>query len=233
MRLKKTVFTTIGPLFVLLAMVFTSIAGYAQEPQRQRPPDPYMVVVPVRDAQEIATDLDNAMVTRQLAIYRNTQAVGRLRQIASAIDTRESSVDDIKDRKDDAKDDNRKSEETSLKVEEKANKKAIDLLKRLRGLREAEVDVAKSEEDHADMSIRVLQLESEMQQKRAEHNWPSIAGTGNLTQNTAYQILAKLEMNLLELQKDLASETQEVASKQKHVVDQRMKLHKAQFELGL
>ncbi len=230
MGLRKTVFTAIAPLSVLLAIVLTATPGYAQ-PLLQV--DPYMVVVPVRSAQEIATDLDNAMVTRELAIHRNAQAVERLSRIASAIAGRESSVDDIKDRKDDAKDDNRKSAEASLKIEEKANKKAIDLLKRLRGLREAEVDVAKSEEDHADMSIRVIQLESEMQQKRAENNWPSKAGTGNLSQNTAYQIIAKLEVNLLELQKDLANATHKVASKQKDVVERRMELHKAQFELGL
>jgi len=230
MRLGKTVFATIGSLSVIFAIVLMATTGHAQ---RLLPADPHMVVVPVRSAQDIATDLDNAMVTRQLAISRNSQAVERLSQIAGAIASRESSVDDIKDRKDDARDDNRKADEKSLKIEEKASKQAIDLLKRLRGLREAEVDVAKAEEDHADRLIRVLQLENEMQQKRAENSWPLMTGGGDLTQNTAYQVLNKLEVNLLELQKELASATQKVASKQKDVVDQRMKLHKAQFELGL
>lgn len=230
MRLKKTAFRMRGPLSVCLAIALTATLGFAQP---LLPADPYMVVVPVRSAQEIATDLENATVTRQLAIHRNMQAVERLKQIASAIESRESSIDDIKDRKDDAEDDNRRSEEKSLKIEEKANKKAIDLLKRLKSLREAEVDVAESEEDHADLMILVLQRESDLQQKRSEYNWPTIAGTGDLSRNTASQVLNELEVDFLELQKDLASATQNVASKQKKVVEQRMKLHEAQADLGL
>lgn len=233
MSLKKTAFKTIGLSSVMLAIVLIANAGYGQGLRRPLPPDPHMVVVPVRSAQEITTDLENAMVTRQLAIHRNEQAVARLQQIAGAIDSRESSIDNIKDRKDDANDDNRKSEEKSLKIEEKANKQAIDLLKRLKSLREAEVDVAKSEEDHADMMIQVLQRESDLQQKRSDYEWPSIAQSGDLTRNTASQVLGELEVDLLKLQKKLASATQNVASKQKKVVEQRMKLHEAQTKLGL
>jgi len=233
MRLKKTAHRTTGPLTVCLAIVLTAISGYAQELQRPLLADPYMVVIPVRSAQEIATDLENARVTRQLAIHRNMQAVERLKQIASAIESRESSIDDIKNRKDNSKDVKHTSEETSLKIEEKANKQAIDLLVRLKDLREAEVDVAESEEDHADMTILVLQREADLQQKRSEYNWPSIASTGNLARNTASQVLSELEVDLLELQRNLASATETVASKQKKVVEQRMKLHKAQVKLGL
>jgi vacuolar-type H+-ATPase subunit I/STV1 len=233
MKMKNALIVTIASAFVTLAIVLTSVSGFAQEYQRPLPADPQMVVVPVRSAQEISTDLENARITRQLAIHRNMQAVERLKQIAGAIESRESSIDNINDRKDDAKDNQRESEEKSLKIEEKANKKAIDLLKRLKSLREAEVDVAESEEDHADLTILVLQREGDLQEKRSEYNWPSIASTGDLARNTAAQVLRELEVNLLELQKDLASATQNVASKQKKVVEQRMKLHEAQSELGL
>ena len=233
MKMKNTVILMIASAFVLLAIVLTANSVMAQDYQRSLPADPQMVVVPVRSAQAIATDLANATASRQLALLHNMQAVERLKQIASAIDSRESSIDQIKNRKDDAGDDNRKSEEKSLKIEEKANEKAIDLLKRLKNLREAEVDVAKSEEDHADVAILVLQRESDLQEKRSEYNWPSIASTGDLARNTASEVLRELEVNLLELQKDLASATQNVASKQKKVVEQRMKLHEAQTKLGL
>nr|MBN2278792.1 hypothetical protein [candidate division Zixibacteria bacterium] len=233
MRYRERVFTTIGFLSVLLAIILSAIVGYAQGPQRPLPADPHMVVVPTRSAQEIVTELENARVTRQLAINHNMQAVERLEQIAGAIESRESLIDDIKDRKDNAKGGKHKSEETSLKIEEKANKQAIDLLKRLKDLREAEVDLAESEEDHADMMILVLQRESDLQQKRSEYDWPSIANTGDLARNTASQVLSELEVDLLELQKELASATEKVASKQKKVVEQRMKLHEAQTKLGL
>ncbi|MCB2229861.1 hypothetical protein KQH82_04030 [bacterium] len=233
MRLKHTMFATIGSVILLLATVLTTTATYAQETWRSFPADPHMVVVPVRSAQEIATDLANATATRQVAILHNMQAAERLRQIASAIASRESFIDDINNRKDDANDDNRESMEASLKIEAEANKRAIDLLKRLKDLREAEVDVAVSEEKHADMKILVLQRESDLQQKRSEYNWPSIASTGNLARNTASQVLKELEVDLLNLQKDLASATQNVASKEKKVVEERMKLHEAQTDIGL
>jgi len=235
MSSNRTMHTTIGSLSVFLVIILISIMssdGFAQRTQYLFSSDPSMVVIPVRSAQDIATDLENATTTRQLAIHRNMLAVERLRQIASAIDSRESSIDEIKDRKDDAEDDKRESDETSLKIEEKANKQAIDLLKRLKSLREAEVDVAESEEDHADMAILVLQRESDMQQKRSEYDWPLIVNTGDLARNTASQVLKELEVDLLELQKKLASATKKVASKQKKVVEQRMKLHEAQADLG-
>lgn len=233
MKMKNTVIRTITSAFVLLAIVLTTGSTMAQNYQHPLPADPHMVVVPLRSAQEIATDLANATATRQVAILHNMQATDRLRQIAGAIDSRESAIDNINDRKDDAKDDNRKSEEQSLKIEEQANKQAIDLLKRLKSLREAEVDVAKSEEEHADKMILVLQREGDLQQKRSDYNWPSIASTGDLNRNTASQVLKELEVDLLELQKELASATQNVASKQKKVVEQRMKLHEAQTDIGL
>jgi hypothetical protein len=231
MNTKTGTLRSIG--FIILSFSVLASTNYAQNPYWQRSADPHMVVVPVRSAQEIATDLENARVTRQLVIQHNMQAVERLEQIARAIDSRESSIDNINNRKDDAKDDNRKSEETSLKIEEKANKQAIDLLKRLKDLREAEVDLAKSEEDHADKMILVFQRESDLQYKRSEYNWPSIATTGDLARNTASQVLSELEVDLLELQKKLASATEKVASKQKKVVEHRMKLHKAQVKLGM
>jgi hypothetical protein len=222
-----------GYIVLFFSIAAIASTNYAQKPYWPSSADPDMVVVPVRSAQEIATDLGNATATRQLAINHNMQAVERLRQIAGAIENRESLIDDINDRKDDANNGKQKSEEKSLKIEEKANKEAISLLKRLKDLREAEVDVAKSEEDHADMMILVLQRESDLQQKRSEFDWPSIVNTGDLSRNTASQVLSELEVDLLELQKKLASATEKVASEQKKVVEQRMKLHQAQVNLGL
>jgi len=233
MRPQKTTFKSLGSLALFFAIVLAAIAGYAQNPRRPVPADPLMVVIPVRSVQEITTDLENAEATKQLAIDHNAQALNRLKEIANAIDQRENSIDDFDRRKDDAKDNNQEMAEASLKIEAKANKEAIDLLKRLRELREAEVEVAKVQEDHADVSIRVLQTERELQNKRIEYGWQSLRGAGDLTENTGYQILNKLEVNLLELQKKLAEATKKVASKQEEVVEKRMKLHKAQLKLGI
>jgi hypothetical protein len=232
MRSNDKTLKLIGSLSLFLAIMLSAVSAYAQA-QWPLPADPLMVVIPVRGIEEIATDLDNAMDTKQLAMYRNAQAVDRLAKIATAIDSREASVDDMNRRKNSAKDNKRDAEETSLKIEAKANKQAVDLLKRLRDLRKTEVEAAKIEEDHADLTIRVFQLESELQSKRSEYGWQSFGGAGDLTQNTAHQVVDELEVSLLKLQEKLANTTKDVASKQKDVVKRRMKLHEAQLKLGI
>jgi len=232
MRSKVNTPRSIGAAGLFFAIMLTAVSVQAQS-LRSPATDPLMVVIPWRSADEIATDMNNAKDTKQLAMNRNAQATERLTQIASAIGGREASVDNINDRKDAAKDSKRDSEAMSLKIEAKANKNAVDLLKRLRDLRETEVDMAKLEEEHADMTIRGLELESDLQGKRSDYGWQSYEGAGVLTQNTSSQVLDELEVSLLKMQEKLADKSQDVASKQKDVVKRRMKLHEAQLKLGI
>jgi len=220
-------------LIILFAVTLPGHSGYAQQTYWQRQADPQMVVIPVRSMQDITSDLENAIAVKQLAVSRNSQAVVRLRDIASSIKDREALIQDLDRRRDEAKDNNRKSEETSLKIESEANEKAIKLLERLRDLRKAEIDEAEVGEERADLTIRVFQLESELQGRRSEYNWQSSGSQTQLTHNTAYKVISELEVELLQLQMELAKSTQELASKQKDVVNRRTKLHEAQQELGI
>lgn len=223
---------SIGAAGLFFAIMLTAVSVQAQS-QWSPATDPLMVVIPWRSADEVATDMSNAKDTRELAMKRSAQATERLTQIAGAIGSREASVDDINDRKDAAKDNKHKSEAMSLKIEAKANKNAVDPLKRLRDLRETEVEVAKLETEHADMTISSLEVESDLQGKRSDFGWQSYEGAGALTQNTSSQVLDELEVSLLKMQEKLADKSQDVASKQKDVVKRRMKLHEAQLKLGI
>ncbi|MCB2229845.1 hypothetical protein KQH82_03950 [bacterium] len=218
-------------LFMSVAIAATSVNSQTQYWQRSA--DPRMVVVPDRSAEDITTDLDNAIATRQLAMRRNTQAVDRLNEIERSIQDRDVSIADLDRRKDDAKDNKHPSQEASLKIEANANKKAIDLLKRLRDLRKAEVDVARVEEEYADKTILVFQMEQELQGKRSDYRWQVGGNQGDLTRNTDHQVITELEEKLLKLQKDAAESMRNVASEQKDVVSRRMKLHEAQTKLGM
>jgi len=192
-----------------------------------------MVVIPARSMDEIATDIDNAKATKQLALNREAQADNRIREIESSIETRESSLKDIDRRKDDAKNGKRDPELIALQIESKVSKQAIDLLKRLRDLRKAEIEEAEVEAEHADIKIRVFEMESELQGKRTEYNLLLTVVAGDLTQTTDQQFLRELEVRLLKLQQEQASATQKVASKQENVIGRRMKLHEAQLRLDL
>ena len=233
MKLRRMTIFLLRYLTLLTIVAFAATAVYAQNSYWQRQADPNMVVIPVRGANEITIDLDNAMVTKQLAMDRNTQAVERLNEIALSIQDRESSIKDLDRRKENAEDGRRDSEAKSLKIESEANKQAIDLLKELRKLREAEIEVAKAEEDHADMAIRVFQMEGDLQGKRSEYNWQLMGNQSDLTHNTANQVISELEVSLLKLQEESANLMERLASKQKDVVNRRIKLHKAQLKLGM
>lgn len=231
MKSKRKMFQSVGYLTLFFTVAIAT--GYAQNPYGQLAPDPRMVVIPVRSMQDITTDLDNATATKQLSHNRNLQAVFRLNEIEHSIQDREVAITDIDRRQNDVKINGRQPEATSLKIESDANKQAIDLLKRLKSLREAEIEVAKVEEDHADITIRVFQMENELRGKRDEYNGQTNTSQNNLKQNTAHQVIGELEVSLLKLQQELAESTQKVAVKQKGVISQRMKLHEAQLELGM
>jgi len=233
MKLRVKLIRLLRRLTLFTVVVFAATAGYAQNPYWQIQADPQMVVIPVRSMQEITSDLDNAMANKQLAMSRNAQAIDRLDEIARSIQDREASIEDIERRKDNAKDNRRDSEATSLKIESKANEQAIDLLEQLKDLRKAEIEVAKVEEDYADLTIRAFQMEGDLQSKRSDYNWQSFGNQSNLTHNTANQVIGELETSLLKLQKELANSMEKLASKKKEVVEQRMKLHKAQLKLGM
>lgn len=233
MKTKTRTLRSIGYIFLFFSVAAAAGSGYTQISYWQSPNDPLMVVIPVRGELEITSDLEIARSTKQLAINHHNQARERLVEIERAIEDREATIENVERREDDAKDGRRSTEAASLKIESKANKQAIDLLKRVKELREAEMEVAKVEEEHADLTIRSFEVESDLQKKRSDYNWPLPGDQGDLTQNTAYQVIGKLEVNLLELQKDMASSAQKVASKLNDVVNRRKKLHEAQFKLGM
>ena len=233
MRTKTTTRRSMGYILLVAAVLAAASTGYSQWSHWQQSGDPLMVVIPVRSELVITSDLEIARANKQLAMDHHNQARERLVEIERAIEDREATIENVERREDDAKDEKRRSEAASLKIESKANKQAIDLLKRVKKLREAEMEVAKVEEEHADLTIRSYELESDLQNKRSDYNWPLPGDQGDLTQNTAYQVIGELEVNLLEMQQDMASSAQKVASKLKDVVNQRKNLHEAQFKLGM
>ena len=194
---------------------------------------PRMVVIPWRNAAEIGNEINNAQADKSLAVERRIQAENRRREIEAAIDTRKLAKKDGDRHIDDAKSGQRKSEVVGLEIQSKAGQQAIDLLNRLKDIRGAEIDEAQAETDLADAAIATLQMENQLLLKRTEYDSLSYASANELTLATAQQVLGELEVRLLKLQQDQAGATQKLASKQRDIVDQRMKLHKAQLKLGM
>jgi len=227
---------TIGPrclLIALSAVIVACTSIYPQYRMQSAATDPRMVVIPWRTAAEIDGDIESAQMTKQLALDRKARADGRAREIEMNIGTREDASKDVDRRKNEAKKSGRASELLALESEARANKQAVDLLKRLKDLRKAETEEAQVEADRTDLDIRVLQMEKELLGKRTEYDSLLISGVGDLTLSSTQQVLRDLEVRLLQLQKERASASEKLASKQKDIVNRRMKLHNAQLKFGM
>lgn len=233
MRATETIFKSLRPQSLLFLILLVATSVFAQDRNRSALTDPRMVVIPVRSLDEIRNDIDNVQAGKNLAVYREAQAGIRLKEIESTIASRKTDLKVTDIYKDEAKKGERQPEIVSLQTESKASQKAIDLLKRLADLRKAEIEVAQAEGEVADVEIRALQMEGELQTKRMGYDSLSTTGVGDLTQTTAEQVLRKLEVSLLELQQDQAGATQKLASKQNNVVSRRTELHEAQMKFGL
>lgn len=215
----------------MLVIADVTVAQNAAEPPMLT--DPRMVVIPTRTAEEITTDIQNVRATGSLAEVHRQQAEERLARLDSTINTRKLAIDDVNRRKDEAKRGQRQTEAIALDLERKANEQAVDLLKKLKDLRKAEVEAAKTEAGLADTQLKTLELEIELVRKRIEYDSLYVARAGGLALSTHQQVLRELEVRALKLQKDQAEATQKVASKQKDIITRRTKLHEAQLKMGL
>ena len=220
-------------LIALSAVIAACTTAYPQYRMQSAATDPRMVVIPWRSAAEIDSDIESAQITKRLALDRKTRADVRAREIEMNIGIREDASKDADRRKRDAKKGGRASEVLALESEVRANKEAVDLLKRLNDLRKAETEEAQVDADRTDLDIRVLQMEKELLGKRTEYDSLLISGAGDLTLSSAQQVLRDIEVRLLQLQKERASATEQLASKQKDIVNRRMKLHDAKVKLGM
>lgn len=220
-------------LVALCAVIVAFTSAYPQYRSQSMAMDPRMVVIPWRTSAEIDSDIESAQIGKRIALDRKIRADTRAREIEMYIGTRGEASKDIDRRKDDAKKGDRAPELIALQNEAKANKQAIDLLKRLKDLRKAEIEEAQAEADRTDLDIRMLQMEKELLSKRTEYDALLASGVGDLTLSAAQQVLRALEVRLLELQKERASASEKLASKQKDIVNRRMKLYDAQVKFGM
>ena len=233
MKLTRRMFKSPASPMLFFAILLVATSLYAQNRMQSVLTDQRMVVIPMRSLSEIGTDIDNAMAAKQHALDRRVQTDNRLKEIESAIEAKKTALKDVDRRKDDAKKGKRESELTAQQIETKANQQATDLLERLKDLRKAEIGEAEVAGELADVEIKALRMENELQRKRMEYDSLSAVGVSTLTQSTVQQVLSELEVRLLKLQQDRASATQKLASKQKDIITRRMKLHEAQLKLGM
>jgi len=231
MKARIAVFSSLIAVTGALLVAGTARAQGAQ--LNPIPNDPRMDVIPVRTQAEITKDINNTNATKVLSEARRGRAEDRLQQLDRIINDRKRAVSDVDRQKKDAKQAKRGTEAVGLELKQKADQQAVNLLDKLKDLRNSEVDAATAETELADAQIGALLLEAELARKRTENDSLAVAGLGNLSLSSNQQVLGELEARLLKLQKQQAEAAQNVASKWKDIVSRRTELHEAQLKMGM
>jgi hypothetical protein len=181
-------------------------------------------VVPHRAAVDIRADLDHAHMAVKLAQERLTNAKATYEMVKARIVVRQNELKEIELNLKNAKSSNNKSQVVALKASKNAAKQILDLLESRKNLRYAEVEAAESGSDLAQASKFVLELELEVSQKQAEHDSLQTAGTTAVEVNALSQTIRAIEGKCLEAQREEANRLEQLAAREKHVVDRRLKL---------
>lgn len=193
---------------------------------------PSLVVVPERPVEAIGKDIENASVSRTLAIEHRTMAESRLKAIEPALNATKDRIKNLDHQKNLAKKGKRESEVMSFEAEKRAAGQVANLYSKLKDVRKAEVEAAEAEVELAEVTERAYQLELELAKKRSERDALILAGASGLERTSSLQVTGDLEAQLLKLQEQQANATKKVADKAKDIVNRRMKLFKEKTKLG-
>ena len=180
-------------------------------------------VVPHRAIEDIRADLDHSFIAIKLD-QRYTSAKETYEMVQARIVVRENELNEIELKLKNAKSSNDKSQAVALKASKDAAKQILDLLESRKNLRFAEVEAAQSGSELAQASKFVLELELEVSQKQVEHDSLQTAGTTAMEVNALSQTIRAIEGKYLEAQQEEAKKLEQLASRERHVVDQRLKL---------
>lgn len=220
------------PLMCLSALGLILVLADAPLAQQTQKYDPIVEVIPYRSVSEIAKEMDNANAAKQLAQNRRREAEERLSLLEPNIKTRVAQMDEIAAKRELAKRQKKTSEAVAYDAEIRATKSAISMIGRLKELRKAELDAARIQAEMAEQTVQTLQLEIELNKRRAERDSLANTGAGDVAIATATQVIYELEPKLLQAQKKLAEVNQEVSKREREIVSRRMRLYEAHAKLA-
>lgn len=181
-------------------------------------------IVPHRAAEDIRADLDHAFIEIKLVQQRYARAKETYEMVQARIVVRENELKDIEQNLKNAKNSNNKSQAVSSEASKNASIQILDLLKSRKNLRKAEIEATEAGSSLAQASKFVLELELEVSQKQAEHDSLQFSGTPGMEVNALSQTIRTIEGKYLEAQQEEAKKLEQLASRERNVVNQRLKL---------
>jgi len=193
--------------------------------------DRLVAAVPYRPVEDIRGELDQAAISIKLAQNKRAAAQTTLGAVKTRIEAKKKEIDEISNQVKTAKNADDKARVVALEANKKAAERTLDLLETRKDLREAELELAQANVEVTEANQYILQLELELALKRMEVDSLMGSGTTTLAGRTAFQAARSIEEKLLKSQKETASKKEALSSKERKVVEQRMKLFKKQREL--
>ncbi len=188
-------------------------------------------VVPHRTAEEIRADLDHANVTAKLAQERLSKAQTAYATVQARIKAKKQELGEIDQKIKAAKNTDNKAQIIAVEASKNAAKQVLDLLESRKDLRSAEVDAADAANELANSSRFVLELELELSLGRVEQESLLTSLSTALTVSAKSQTVRTIEGKCLEAQQVEAKKTEQLASKEKQVIEQRLKLFDLQSKV--
>ncbi len=192
-------------------------------------PDAFLRLVPVRSIDSIRGDIERATSDAQAARAQQNGAEGFKVRVESQLKLQDQEIKGLKDRIKVAKNNKNETEVIALEAEKKSAERAKTLLERRREMRKIEAEAAKAAMASANAWKAALSLELELATKREQARMA--AGGPDMGTARTQLVLRELEGRTLKAQKEHASKAEDLAKRQKQLVERRLDLFEAQRKL--
>lgn len=171
-------------------------------------------VVPVRSADDMRRDREDAAVGEQVANDSADQLRVEVSRARARLDIHRSELETIKKRLELAKKEKRESDRLELESARKGKETELRLLERMRAMQEARQRLAEAQRDAARARKRAVESEQTLEARRADQ-----------ANDVEVQRTAK---RVLELRRDAATQLSEMAARERDLAQRQLEVLEAQ-----
>ena len=186
----------------------------------------FIDVIPARDPERIQRQLDLAKSNAREADANLAAATDMRARTKGMIEVKKQEISTIDARIKLADKSKQETDKITLTAEKKVNERQKTFLERREALHAAEVEEAKAAKKLSDATIKSLELELQLSQRRqARAKTPVGDATTTLSQD---EVIRELERKTLEAQRQQAQTQKDLAARDEDIAKRRLELYQAQ-----
>jgi chromosome segregation ATPase len=185
-------------------------------------------IVPQRDEEAIKSDLENAKKQIQQCDKSIKDAETKVSEAKGWIDTLKKEVDGLNDQIKMAKKEKRDADKLTFEAQKKQLELVEDYLKKMKNVRDGELDLAKSHKDLMNAEAQAYEAELDLRKKAdsLKNSRPSDPDLSKLAMEAT-----QAAENTLRLMKTMAGKNADVAGRLTNIADRRVELVQARNKL--